>query len=143
MNYFPLALLGLVALLLANCKDSEKRGDVGFAKSTFESLVRGDSGAEAAIDWETFNSLGTNVGARYIALETDEDRAKFRRDFVTQFSASFRDSGGSFDGFTNWRTTAGDGVHTQVAADSPSGLLWLTVSERDSQERLSAIDMVK
>ncbi len=143
MSKLPLALLGLLVLLLANCKDSENKGDVGFAKSTFESLVRGDSGAEAVIDWETFSSLGTNVGARYIALETDEERAKFRHNFVTQFSASFRDSGGSLQDFTNWRATASDEVHTNVTADSPNGLLRLTVSERDLQERLSAIDIVK
>jgi hypothetical protein len=139
----PVALLGLLVLILANCTEREGKADVGFAKSAFEALVRGDSGAEGSIDWETFHSLNNNVGALYIALETEEERAKFRRDFVTQFSSSFRESGGSFEAFTNWRATAGDGIHTEVAADSPGGLLRLTVSRRDDRERLSAISMEK
>ncbi|MBC7979531.1 MAG: hypothetical protein H7Y36_03100 [Armatimonadetes bacterium] len=140
-----LQLIALLALTLAwsNCKKADAKGDVSFAKSTFESLARGDASTEKNIDWQTFNSLGINVGAQYITLKTEEDKLQFRNGFITQFSSSFRESGGSVESFSNWRVTSHNDTHTEVVADSAGGLLMLTVSERDSKERLSAIKIMK
>jgi hypothetical protein len=128
-------------LLLPGCEKMEAEGDVTFAKTTFEALVRGDSDVAGSIDWETLNSLGIPVGQQYVSFENEADRTNFRKGFITQFSASFRESGGSMDSFSNWRVASHDGAHTEVAADSSTGTLKLTVSQRNGAERLSAIEI--
>lgn len=136
-------LAGLLSFTLFACRDIEAKGDVSFAKSTFESLTRGDSDVIEKIDWETLISLGIPVGQQYLALKDDSEREEFRKGFVTQFSTNFRESGGSVENFTNWRVTLHDENNTRVAADSPDGVLKLTVSERNGTEKLSAFEIVK
>lgn len=143
MKILILSAVSLLTLLLPSCNKMEAKGDVSFAKSTFESLVRGDSAVAEKIDWETLTSLGISVGGQYVAFKEELDRTNFRKGFITQFSASFRESGASVASFTNWRVVTHDKTHTEVAADSTSGQLHLTVSERDGIERLSAIEIAK
>lgn len=143
MKILTAVLTATCIFLLTSCKESNSAGDVSFAKSVFESLVKGDSAVADKIDWETFTSLGVPVGQQYVALKNEEDRARFRTGFITQFSSQFRDSGASAKDFTNWRATSHDDVHTIVTADSAKGMLELTVSERNSAERLSAMKVVR
>ncbi len=143
MKTVTLALAATSAFLLASCRDAGESADVAFAKTTFESLVRGDSSVVADIDWETFNSLGVPVGPQYLAIPTEPEKERFKTGFVTQFSASFRNSGGSSESFSNWRATSHDQNHTVVTADSTEGSLKLTVSERDSKRRISAMEIEK
>lgn len=131
------------AILFTSCKEASEQADVSFAKSTFTSLVRGDSAVATDIDWETLTSLGVPVGVQYLAIKTEPERESFKNGFITQFSSSFRDSGGSIDSFSNWRATSHDENHTTVTADSAKGSVRLTVSERDSQKRLSAMEIIK
>lgn len=143
MKALILATVSILTLLLPGCRKMEAKGDATFAKTSFEALVRGDSEAADKIDWETLNSLGVPVGQQYVAFENEADRTSFRKGFVTQFSASFRETGASAESFGNWRVESHDGTHTRVAADSANGTLKLTVSERDGKERLSAIEIVR
>ena len=141
-------------LIFSNCRETKHKiaeakleaataGDVRFARSTFESLARGDSSVADKIDWPVFTSLGQNVGAAYVALTSGVEKEKFVTGFITQFSVSFRESGGSVEGFTNWRVTAHDSQRTEVAADSANGVLTVIVSERDNVERVSSINIIK
>jgi hypothetical protein len=143
MKSLFLITAAMVAVMFTSCERREAQGDVTFAKSTFESLARGDTSVEEKIDWETFTSLGIPAGQQYGAFATEEDRSAFRRTFITRFSSSFRDSGGSTASFKDWRVLSHDDTHTKVAADSADGTLKLTVSERDGKERLSVIEIVK
>ncbi len=132
-------------LCLTSCDKTRDRvattGDVSFARNTFESLTRGDSDVATKIDWPVFTSLGNNLGATYTALPTEVDKQKFITGFITQFATSFRESGGSVADFVNWRVTFHDKQKTEVAADSPKGILTVTVAERDNKERVSAISI--
>ena len=139
--YFVAALAS--PFFLTNCKEAAKTGDTAFAKSTFISLARGDSDVQAKIDWPTLMALGENIGAKYVAIESETEKQNFRNGFVTQFSSSFRDNGGSVDNFTNWRVTFHDSLRTEVAADSPGGVLKIIVTGRDSVERVSSLDIAK
>ncbi len=141
-------------LVFSNCRETKETiaetklkvataGDVSFAKNTFESLARGDSSVATKIDWPVFTSLGQNMGAAYVALTSGVEKEKFISGFITQFSVSFRESGGSVEGFTNWRVTAHDSLRTEVAADSANGVLTIIVSERDNVERVSSINIIK
>lgn len=128
---------------LSSCKKAADATHLNFARETFTSLVKGESSVKPKIDWETLTSQGTNVGASYNLLPTEAEKQQFQTSFVTSFSSSFRDSGGSVDKFTNWRVTFSDSLRTEIAADSPGGVLRLTVAERDSTNRISSIDIVK
>jgi hypothetical protein len=144
-----LQLLALLALplLFTNCEknreNSASAGDVNFAKTTFESLARGDSAVAEKIDWPVFTSLGQNLGANYTAISSGVEKEKFVNGFITQFAVSFRESGGNIEGFTNWRVVTHDALKTEVAADSPNGVLTVIVSERDDVERVSSINIIK
>ncbi len=143
MKSFLLLFSLTFALAFTSCRKSEANADVSFAENTFDALVRGDSSVASDIDWETLTSLGVPVGSQYLAIKTEAEKESFRQGFITQFSASFRNEGGSSDSFTNWRATSGDDKNTVVTADSSAGSLRLTVSERDSQKRLSAMEIVE
>jgi hypothetical protein len=141
-------------LIFSNCRETKQKiaetkikvataGDVTFARSTFESLARGDSSVSTKIDWPVFTSIGENVGATYVALTTGAEKEKLINAFITQFASSFRENGGSIDGFTNWRVTAHDSARTEVAADSASGVLTVIVAERDGMEKVSSINIMK
>lgn len=154
MKAIPLLALLAAPLLFTNCKEAKQDyadakaevatvGDVRFARATFESLARGESAVAEKIDWPVFTSLGQNLGASYVALTSGVEKQKFVAGFITQFASSFRESGGTIEGFTNWRVTAHDALRTEVAADSPNGVLTVTVAVRDGVERVSALNMVK
>ena len=154
MKTLYLITLLVAPLLLSNCRETKQKiaaakleaataGDVNFAKSTFESLARGDSAVAEKIDWPVFTSLGENLGASYVALTSGVEKQKFITGFITQFAVSFRENGGSVEGFTNWRVTAHDSQKTEVAADSANGVLTVIVSERDNVERVSSINIIK
>lgn len=143
MKSISLPLFAVVSFAFPSCNRGGETADASFARSTFESLAKGDTAVQDRIDWPTLTSLGENVGLRYSEIPTETEKAQFRSGFITQFAASFRDNGGSIESFTNWRVTFSDPTRSEVAADSPGGLLKLTVSERDSVERISAIDIVK
>lgn len=130
-------------LPLASCEKTGSTGDATFARETFVSLAKGDTAVQSKIDWGTFTAMGQDVGGQYNAIPTETEKQEFRNLFVTQFATSFRQSGGSVDKFNNWRVTFNDSTRTEVAADSPGGQLRLTVSERDSTERVSSIDLIR
>lgn len=141
-------------LLFSNCKEARQdvaeakreaatAGDVTFARTTFESLARGDSAVAEKIDWPVFTSLGENLGAAYNALSTGVEKNQLVTSFITQFAVNFRESGGSIENFTNWRVTLHDKMKTEVAADSPNGVLTVIVAERDGVERVASINIVK
>jgi hypothetical protein len=147
MKVIRLLSLLLLPLLLSHCeKTAEKiasKGDLTFAKSTFESLARGDSVAMENIDWPTLQSLGQNVGASYVQIPSETGKINFQKAFVAQFSASFREVGGSPDQFENWRVSYHDDLKTEVAADSAGGTVTITVTERDGRERISGLGFIR
>jgi hypothetical protein len=145
MKYLFASLPLFAALSLTSCEKAATgtAGDVSFAKSAFVALAKGDTQAQEMIDWPVFTAPGENVAAKYNAIPTETEKAQFRAEYVTGFATSFRQSGGSVDNFTDWKVSFHDSTRTEVTAQSPSGLLKLTVSERNSTEKLSAIDVVK
>ncbi len=154
MKFLPLFTILATPLLFSNCREAREKmtvvkqeaaaaGDVTFAKNTFASLAKGDSSVSTKIDWPVFTSLGENLGASYVALSSDVEKQKLTSSFITQFSVSFRESGGSVDAYSNWRVVSHDSQKTEVAADSSGGVLTVIVSERDGVEKISSINVVK
>lgn len=143
--YLCSAALGLLAMVSCDrAKDAELSGaaDVPFARETFERLARGETAVQESIDWKTLQSLGENTGSQYVVMKSEADQRAFRDAFITQFSSSFRESGGKIENFTNWRAIQSDALKSVVAADSPNGVLRITVTERDNMRRVSGFEMV-
>lgn len=143
MKSMPFIAAAAIALVTTSCEKTKQAGDTSFARKTFLELARGDTAAQSRIDWPTFVAMGQNVGAAYTQLQSETEKQDFRNAFVTQFSTNFRENGGSVDKFTDWRVTFHDSLRTEVAADSPGGVLKITVSQRDSADHVSSIDIVK
>ncbi|MBV9470731.1 MAG: hypothetical protein JOZ57_15940 [Abitibacteriaceae bacterium] len=115
--------------------------DVDFAKDAFTRLANGDTAAENLIDWETFTSLGVNVGAQYNALPNEAAKGGFRTGFITSFSKSFQATGARAESLTNWRIQSQEAAKTVVAADTPkNAVLLLTVAKRDGQQKITALE---
>jgi hypothetical protein len=119
----------------------ETAGDTRFARATFEALARGDSKVSADIDWPVLTALDQNVGAVYVAFETPREKELFVEGFITQFATAFRESGGSVDDILNWRVESHDRQSTLVVADAPKGVLRITVSQRNGEDRVSSINI--
>jgi hypothetical protein len=138
-------LLVCVLTLVSACKETGTRidtaGDTRFARTTFEALARGDSKVSADIDWSVLTALDQNVGAVYVAFETPREKELFVEGFITQFATAFRESGGSVDDILNWRVESHDRQSTLVVADAPKGVLRITVSQRNGEDRVSSINI--
>lgn len=143
MKSIPFIAAAAIALVTTSCEKTKQAGDTSFARKAFLELARGDSAVQSKIDWPTFVAMGQNVGSAYVLLQSETEKQNFQNAFVTQFSTNFRESGGSVDNFTDWRVTFHDSLRTEVAADSPGGILKITVSQRNSTDYVSAIDVVK
>ncbi|QJE97514.1 hypothetical protein [Luteolibacter luteus] len=147
MKYLHITLAAVSSLALTQCEKASNaaagKADMSFAKNAFESLAKGDSTVKEKIDWDTLNSMGQNVGAAYVQLPSETEKVNFQNAFVTQFSSSFRESGGSPDKFENWRVSYHDDLKTEVAADSGGGTVTITVTERDGKERVSGLGFIR
>jgi hypothetical protein len=147
MKHLWTLLAAVSALALTQCEKTASKvagkADMSFAKNTFEALAKGDSAVKEKIDWDTLNSMGQNVGAAYVQLPSETEKVNFQNAFVTQFSSSFRESGGSPDKFENWRVSFHDDLKTEVAADSGGGTVTITVTERDGKERVSGFGFIR
>jgi len=142
-----IAALTFSTLTLTQCEKTANKvaskGDLSFAKNTFEALARGESAVVDKIDWAMFNSMGQDVGVAYSQLPSETEKRNFETAFVTQFASSFRDSGGTPDKFENWRVSFHDDLKTEVAADSGGGTVTITVTERDGKERVSKLGFIR
>jgi len=143
-NFLALPLAA-AAVLVCSCQEVktkvETAGDATFARKTFESLARGDQSVSADIDWKTLKSFGTDVGAAYVVMASEEDQRRFREGFITQFASSFQTAGGKVEDFVAWKVVEHDATHTIVTSASPNKVLRVTVNERDGKERISGLDV--
>ncbi|BCU79496.1 hypothetical protein [Luteolibacter sp. LG18] len=141
---FALPLLAAAALV-CSCKEVKTKvetvGDATFARKTFESLAKGDQAVSSDIDWKMLKSFGTDVGAAYVVMASEEDQRRFREGFITQFASSFQSAGGKLEDFGAWKVAEHDATHTVVTAASPNKMLRITVNERDGKERVSGLDV--
>ncbi len=141
-----LLLWPLMAIFFAtsiSCKKGDPSAEIGFARGAFALLTEGQKAAEDNINWEVFTSLGIDVGSQYTLLTTDQDRSKFRENFVDEFSKSFKNNGGTTKDFTDWKIeNKTDGTAT-VSARSTAGHLFLETVTEDDGYRLVSMKIIK
>ena len=81
MRYLRTTFLGLAsALLLTQCEKTRGGADMSFAKSTFESLARGDTAVRDNIDWPTLQSteVAADSGGGTVTITVTERDGKER-----------------------------------------------------------------
>lgn len=118
-------------------------GEVALAKSAFTSLVRGEANAAFHFDWNTLEVLGKNIGSEYVQISSEVEKETYRTAFISEFSASYRKSGATVDAVTNWRAVHKDDLKTEVAADSPGGVISMIVIKKDGADKVASITIVK
>ena len=119
--------------------------DINFSQRVFAGLVKGRHLVQKLIDWGNLKAVGVNVGQTYSNLPNDKERADYRQAFINSFSSGFRQAGGNFKSFVNWRLynnpdCARDTNNIIVAADykGKDKTILFTLSQ-DGRKRLTAI----
>lgn len=147
MKKFRLLLvlgLGSVLMVSAGCSRGTTANvsgvtDTQFAESAMRSIASGDTTAESLVDFETLQGMGVDVGKMYMAMPDENNKAAFRKSFITSFSTSFKGTGATPDSFKNWRTHSSDANKSVVATDGQNGTLYLTVTKRTGKQLISGI----
>ncbi len=139
---FSIALLLTILLSLQGCSNTSNDPDVQFGKTAFTALATGNTSADAMIDWPNLHAVGIDVGAQYIAMPNDTEKAGFRQGFISSFSSSFQSKGASADSLTNWRVQDAT-AHTVTANAASGATITLTVSQADGTQKISNIEMSK
>lgn len=96
-----------------------RKGDAQVCREIFQDLVDGRPRVERRIDWEHFQAMGIDVGATYLGLRDDTQRAGYRKAFLENFQKGFRKGHGNAQPFTHWRMHTRDAGSVIVAADAP------------------------
>ena len=94
-----------------------KNQDINFSRRAFAGLINGRQAVQEMIDWANFKAVGADAGKTYSALPDDKERADYQKAFIEQFSLGFRQTGGRFKSFINWRIYDKKGEDIIVAAD--------------------------
>jgi hypothetical protein len=117
--------------------------DVVFAREAVEALLGGDAAAAAdAFDWENLKVPGMDVGESYREMPEDENADEVRKEFIDNFSESFKQSGASTSDLKNWREQSKEGERTIVAADTTTGkIMRIAVVRRDGRQLVSELSI--
>jgi hypothetical protein len=110
LKFFPLII---AVLLLAGC---EPYSDVGFCRSTFLGLIKGNQGVQGRISWEEFKAMGVDIGSTYVQLPTDSEKKDYRKAFITKCAKGFYMAGGNIRHFVDWRIYEESNKNFVVAA---------------------------
>jgi hypothetical protein len=116
--------------------------DVVFAREAVEGLFGGDAGVADAFDWENLKVPGMDVGESYREMPEDENPDEVRKEFINNFSESFKESGASVGDLKNWREQSKEGERTIVAADTTTGkTMRVTVVRHDGRQLVSDLSI--
>jgi len=116
--------------------------DVVFAREAVEGLLAGDVAVAEAFDWENLKVPGMDVGESYREMPDDENPDEVRREFIENFSESFKQSGASASDLKNWREEAREGEGTVVAVDTTTGkTMRVFVVRREGRQAVSELSI--
>lgn len=95
-----------------------RKSDLAFCRDVFKGLTQGRlSAVEKYIDWGALKAMGVDVGDTYKKLPDAKEKTEYRKSFVVNLSKGFKNAGGNFIDFTNWRVYKRDSLKTIIAAD--------------------------
>jgi hypothetical protein len=120
--------------------------DVDFARTCLLGLIKGDYyRVLKMIEWPSFFALEIDVGRTYRSLPNDRERARYIRKFIKSFSWGFKQVGGKFNYFVNWRIYSSTPDKTVVAADHKitNNTLLFTIIHRKGERKLVRLEWKK
>lgn len=106
---------GAAVLLLSGCLSF--MNDVDFARAVFKGLVKGEQSIERYIAWEQLEAVGSKAGSTYSKIESDTQKANYRKGFIYNFSMAFQGAEGKLNSFSNWRVYAREPGKITIAVD--------------------------
>ncbi|MCA1566313.1 MAG: hypothetical protein LC803_11875 [Acidobacteria bacterium] len=126
-----------------NAATRPAKADVDFAREAVEGLFGGDVAVAYAFDWENLKVPGVaDAGEAYQEMPDDENREGFRKEFIEEFSGSFKQSGASVGDLKNWREESREGERTIVAVDTATGkTMRVSVVRRDGRQLVSELSI--
>ena len=119
------------------------KDDVVFAREAVEGLLGGDVAVADAFDWENLKVPGAaDAGEAYKEMPDDENREGFRKEFIEEFSGSFKQSGASVSDLKNWREESREGERTIVAVDTTTGkIMRVLIIRREGRQLVSELSI--
>jgi hypothetical protein len=118
------------------------KADVVFAREAVEGLLGGDAAVADAFDWENLKVPGADAGEAYREMPDDENPDEVRKDFIKNFSESFKQSGASVSDLKNWREESKEGDQTTIAVDTTTGkTMRVLVVRRDGRQLVSELSI--
>lgn len=118
------------------------KADVVFAREAVEGLFGGDAAVADALDWENLKVPGMDVGESYREMPEDENPDEVRKEFIGNFSESFKQSGASVSDLKNWREESREGESAIIAADTTTGkTMRVLVVRRDGRQLVSELSI--
>lgn len=138
--FLPLVVL-LCALTGCGGLDTSGLSNADAAQRIFLALGSGDDSVQNSIDWDLFRVDGHNIAAEYRQQTTDQGRRAFRDECVASFPTTMSANGYNPNILTDWKQESEDANWVVVSAIGERGRKTiLTLSKRDNQRRLAAID---
>lgn len=122
------AVLALVVGALALVGLRLNHPEVRFCRAAFTKLAAGHPAVSRQIAWDRLQAIGVDVGATYTKLPNDQERRAYQAAFIEQFSAAFKQAGGTPKAFVGWRLADAGDEQMVVAADYPATHKTLLVS---------------
>ncbi|MGD0337032.1 MAG: hypothetical protein ABSB18_08070 [Candidatus Omnitrophota bacterium] len=137
-----IAAVAFFAFLFIN---QSSQGDADFCRMIWDGMRKGNERVIRDIDWEHLNLLGRDIGARYGLAKTDEERNKYKQNFLRGVAFGNRRYARVAPVFKNWRVYYSDSAKTVVAVDSvrrraKTQTLFFTVSKGGAERKLVAIE---
>lgn len=139
LSYYPLAIAGVILALIFFMR--LRTSDVDFCRQVLKSLIAGKVQIENAIDWPSFKALENDVGAVYVRLPSENEKRYLRQAFILNFSLSFKNLGGQFRAFRDWRLYRLDKEKTVVSCRALGNrTLLFTISQKYGKRKLTAME---
>ena len=113
-----------------------------FAKTNFTALTEGETSVESSLDWDNFQSSGTNVGEIYAKMPDETQKSAFRKSFIEGFSKSFKGTGAQASDVSNWRVESETPEKAVVLGTIGNGkTIEVTVSKSGGAQKISRLEV--
>lgn len=133
-------LFAILASCFCGC-DFDKKEFIDVGKSTFESFYNGKRIADSTIDWNTVRINDDEVGRIYMQLNTDFEKAEFRRGTVSRLRSICAQKGWNPQNVRNWRIKDRGVESASVVGDGPGGSITMSMRKFGAEKRIGAIQI--
>lgn len=139
-RFIAYLVLGIVVVMGLIFWGVGQDNEISFCRRALSGLIKGDVSVEKSLEWPAFKAIGNDIGAEYSKLPNENERVYFRKAFILNLALAFKNAGGRFNAFTNWRLADKDSQKTIVAVDGLGNkTLLFTVVKISGKRKLVAL----